>query len=470
MIQWILRWESVHPLCRMDSFFRAHKKKQVLGSNYSKLLGVSRDNKMQMYYSKEDLDRKSKLALEIFNDKKKVKNFLKYVKKNNAELIKDMDALLKEKNKLSNSEFIKIYNNYMQKFESLFASYDLSRPEFFEPVEKEIKNHLKAKVFEKDLNDVFALLTTNTQTTLLDQEELDRMDIALRIHKHQQKYGWIGTSENEEPWSVEHFKEQLDKDLELPFEELEEQINFKKKHKVEFSKKQKEIIKRLKISKSIQSLLNIVKTFSNLRLNIRLRWVRAGYLTNFVFKEVEKRTGVDSKDLEKYTLDEIIDLLTNGKKLSSEELNDRDKYSFFLNNDELKFFRGEEVDVLEEQEIEKIDYSKIKEVKGQIANSGYAKGRVRVINALTKDQEKAIQEMKDGEILVTGMTRPHLIVAMKKASAIVTDEGGITSHAAIVSRELGKPCIIGTKVATKVFKDGDLVEVDSDKGKVKKLR
>ena len=58
---------------------------------------------------------------------------------------------------------------------------------------------------------------------------------------------------------------------------------------------------------------------------------------------------------------------------------------------------------------------------------------------------------------------------MKKASAIITDEGGLSCHAAIVARELGIPCIIGTKIATKVLKDGDRVEVDADKGIVKKI-
>lgn len=59
---------------------------------------------------------------------------------------------------------------------------------------------------------------------------------------------------------------------------------------------------------------------------------------------------------------------------------------------------------------------------------------------------------------------------MRKAGAIVTDEGGITCHAAIVSRELGKPCVIGTKIATKVLKDGDEVEVDAEQGIVRILR
>ncbi|MDD1444202.1 PEP-utilizing enzyme, partial [Dolichospermum sp. ST_sed3] len=65
------------------------------------------------------------------------------------------------------------------------------------------------------------------------------------------------------------------------------------------------------------------------------------------------------------------------------------------------------------------------------------------------------------------MTRPDFVPLMKKAGAVVTDAGGILSHAAIVSRELNKPCIIGTEVATNILKDGDIVEVDADKGIVR---
>jgi pyruvate,water dikinase len=81
-----------------------------------------------------------------------------------------------------------------------------------------------------------------------------------------------------------------------------------------------------------------------------------------------------------------------------------------------------------------------------------------------------IGKMKQGEILIAPMTTPDYVPAMKKAAAVVTDEGGITCHAAIVRRELGIPCIIGTKHATKFFKDGDIVEVDADKGVVKVIK
>ena len=67
------------------------------------------------------------------------------------------------------------------------------------------------------------------------------------------------------------------------------------------------------------------------------------------------------------------------------------------------------------------------------------------------------------------MTTPDMIMVMHKAAAFVTDEGGITCHAAIVSREMKKPCIVGTKIATKVLKDGDMVEVDATDGTVKKI-
>ena len=69
--------------------------------------------------------------------------------------------------------------------------------------------------------------------------------------------------------------------------------------------------------------------------------------------------------------------------------------------------------------------------------------------------------------MVTEMTRPQTMMACYKAKAIITDEGGIVSHAAITARELKKPCVIGTKIATKILKNGDLVEVDGDKGVVR---
>lgn len=103
-------------------------------------------------------------------------------------------------------------------------------------------------------------------------------------------------------------------------------------------------------------------------------------------------------------------------------------------------------------------------LKGTIANPGKARGRV--VKIYNRDQMALV---KKGDILVASMTTPWYIPAMKKAVAFVTDEGGVICHAAIIAREMNKPCVVGTKFATKIFKDGDLVEVDADKGVVRKI-
>ncbi|MCS7109563.1 MAG: phosphoenolpyruvate synthase [Candidatus Micrarchaeota archaeon] len=98
-------------------------------------------------------------------------------------------------------------------------------------------------------------------------------------------------------------------------------------------------------------------------------------------------------------------------------------------------------------------------IKGLAASPGFATGKVRIISDLSD-----LPLMQSGEILVTKMTTPDFVPAMRKASAIVTDEGGLTSHAAIVSRELGVPAVVGTGKATSVLKNGMIITVDANKG------
>ncbi len=102
-------------------------------------------------------------------------------------------------------------------------------------------------------------------------------------------------------------------------------------------------------------------------------------------------------------------------------------------------------------------------VRGLPASPGVGAGVAKVI---FDPHSKEAQEFREGEILVTKMTDPDWVPLMKKAAAIVTDEGGMTSHAAIVSRELGIPCIVGTGEATKVIESGIEVTVDGSKGVV----
>lgn len=106
----------------------------------------------------------------------------------------------------------------------------------------------------------------------------------------------------------------------------------------------------------------------------------------------------------------------------------------------------------------------ITEISGKTAQKGKVTGRVRL--ALSPADARATLE---GEILVAPMTTPDYIDAMHRAAAFVTDEGGIVCHAAVTAREMGKPCVIGTKVASRVLKTGDMVIVDADAGIVRKI-
>jgi len=95
---------------------------------------------------------------------------------------------------------------------------------------------------------------------------------------------------------------------------------------------------------------------------------------------------------------------------------------------------------------------------------GKVSGRVKIINDISE-----LGKIEIGDILVSIQTTPELLPAMKKASAFVTEVGGITSHAAIVARELRKPCIVGTKIATHILRDNDFVQVDANHGLVRIL-
>ncbi|MEM3362028.1 MAG: phosphoenolpyruvate synthase [Candidatus Anstonellaceae archaeon] len=100
-------------------------------------------------------------------------------------------------------------------------------------------------------------------------------------------------------------------------------------------------------------------------------------------------------------------------------------------------------------------------VSGLGASPGIAKGRVKILHSA-----KEISKIEKGDILVTEMTSPDFVPAMKKAAAIITNSGGMTCHAAIISRELGVPCIVGTKNATEILKENQFITVDATRGKI----
>ncbi len=121
-------------------------------------------------------------------------------------------------------------------------------------------------------------------------------------------------------------------------------------------------------------------------------------------------------------------------------------------------FKPKSRKMLKDEDIKAVNEANII-VRGLGATTGAATGRVKIVKS-----PKEIDKIEQGDVLVSVMTSPDFVPAMRKAAAIVTDEGGITSHAAIVSRELGIPCVVGTEKATKKLKEGMVVTVDADHG------
>lgn len=182
--------------------------------------------------------------------------------------------------------------------------------------------------------------------------------------------------------------------------------------------------------------------------------------------KVAKKIGINYSELLKLSPVEIMKLLKEGKVITKNIINKRKgDYIHSLNKEK-------DIIILDKSKIKKfiklvshkVD-KKEKILRGVSANKGVVRGRAKIILSTGN-----FSKMKNGDVLVTTMTTPEFVSVMQKSSAIVTDIGGLLCHAAIISREMNIPCIIGTKIATKVLKDGDLVEVDADKGVVKIIK
>jgi len=154
-------------------------------------------------------------------------------------------------------------------------------------------------------------------------------------------------------------------------------------------------------------------------------------------------------------------------KISEEELRKRSKFHiFYSTTGQRLILSGKQArEFVNRLSFEKEATEKeTKEIRGSVAFKGKVKGTVKIVNSV-----KDVAKIDKGNILVSHMAEPSFTAGFQKCAAIVTDQGGITCHAAIVARELQKPCVIGTKNASQILKDNDVVEVDAFEGIVKVL-
>ena len=180
------------------------------------------------------------------------------------------------------------------------------------------------------------------------------------------------------------------------------------------------------------------------------------------FAVIAERIGVPFDDLQLLTEDEVPAVL-EGEPLPP-NLPARRRHAIMVIEGHTHYFYGQAVDQIEAI-LYKDTYSGIRELKGTTGFRGVVRGKVKV---LLTDRE--LGKLDKGDILVANLTNPNYDPAFGIVAGVITDEGGILCHSAIMAREFRIPCIIGTKIATRALKDGDMVEVDATMGVVRIIR
>ncbi len=327
-----------------------------------------------------------------------------------------------------------------------------------------------------DLNNALSIITFPIKEILLQKEQADFYKLVALAEKGEdykkdaenylKKYAFLKTF-IELPIEPLSYKELVDKIKEAikdnALEEYELQQSKKKENK-KIANKIWEIVKEdKKLAKDIENARELGWLLS---FSVEKALCSLSRLIPF-YKNIAEALRIPYQDWVHLTIDEVCEGL-EGKEVNKEEIAKRKiSYVYVMEKGKSQLISGDIAKKKTEwidKTVTKIDED-ITEIKGQPTSPGKVTGKVRFV-----PRAQDSKELQEGEILVCSMTSPDYVPAMKRAGAIVTDEGGLLCHAAIVSRELGRPCIVGTKIATKVLKDGDLVEVDANRGLVKILK
>ena len=347
---------------------------------------------------------------------------------------------------LSNEEIKELY----LKYQKIAIEYSLIGPfvafvlaeywfEKMDPIVKYVDQDVRAALFRPiKLNSV---VTLNEKASNIDFNDSEA------VKKLWEEYRWLSCLDiHKVPWTLKGMRDFIKKaePIKPPKYSFEEALK----------------IAGLEDKKDMFEMIRELAYIRDARDDYRRKGV---FLASPLFDEIAKRAGITHKQVAYLTEDEIIGFL-DGKDIDRSALDERKK-GFLLYADKGNII-CKEGNVEKEIkhfgiEIEELPIS----LKGTVGCSGRVTGTVKIVRTIHD-----IIKVEDGDILVAIVTHPDYVIAMRKAAAIVTDEGGALSHAAIVSREMGIPCIVGTGMATRALKNGDIISVDANRGIVRKLK
>ena len=428
---------------------------ELFGEKFQKIMYEFKNDQGKMFYHVKSLELlRDRLFENIRNDKRFLEKLkIRYLKRYGEYAITRMT---------SDGEPIELLKKAVQALRMSVSQLHIIEP-FSLTMDDEIKRRLAKYCSGSELNTKLSVLSAPTEKSFINEKEEDIHRISLmhdgkekdnEIKKHIEKFHWIRNS-----YAGRTIMTEADVKSEL------KTVNFHKIDIDKIKKEKKQLIDKLNLDKELVHILDISNVLTNLQDRRKRNILMSIEQMEQLLEELSTRLNIKHELLRYLSPNEIGQGLFKRADLKQVLEQRRNGVIFFTTPDSEDIVVGEQymrfIQAYEKNEKKTIT----KEVNGMCASTGTAVGTVKICTTL-----KDIAQFKEGDILVTSMTRPEFLPAMKKAAAFVTDEGGLTCHAAIISRELNKPCVIGTKIATKVLKDGDMVEVRANHGLVKIIK
>ncbi len=398
--------------------------------------------------------------------------------------------------KLSDKEMARYYLTANQLHGHIFSYFVVSQPYRIKLFEEEIRSELAKRVASSRIDNYMTLLATSTKRTKVSEEEIQWLDLMIRhkklndkidlknledahpllysdINDHFEKFKILTLGDGTWDYDISYFYNNLKSDSSKSLAQLITKYDQVRSQSKIAEETKSRLIKELYLEPHTVELIDFLAEVGHSRLMMRVDgWVPHVRTIIKLDIELSKRLGYKGLLLNFMHEQELEDMAAEWKILPASLLLDRiGKRSEFLiwhDNGKYKLILGTEARKIFNQLVPEINHNDTKELKGMTAVLGKVRGRACVYN-WGDDITTKIKIIKKYPILIAGQTRPSMMPLIRQAKGIITDEGGVTSHAAIVSRELGIPSLIGTVYATKTFKDGDMVELDADNGIVRKI-
>ncbi len=303
---------------------------------------------------------------------------------------------------------------------------------------------------------------------ILNHSRVPKTRLIRSIEHHCQRFGYLNVFEyHGEPSTVQDIRSRLAKFRGKNEREISQMINADFRRMEKNKKLTNSFFRNHHVRKADRAIVKVLKEHVYTSMWVDEQYHKVSLVIRPLLLVVARRIGMSYAAVIAMTTREHVHALTHGlTALQKRTIRQRLRGFVYERVDgRTRILIGAEKRAYEKAiKQEERSFSTVTELKGQIGNPGKVVGRVQVIRALGD-----IAKFQRNRILVAASTAPTHVPAMERAAAFVTDEGGLLSHAAIVSREFHKPCVIGTKIATKVLKDGDMVEVDAERGIVRKI-